>query len=82
VVVVEDQGDGFDWIPYLELAPERAFAPNGRGIAISRQLCFLDMTYMGKGNVVEVRFAAASPSTDTQGEAQADGVDAVARSSA
>lgn len=63
VVVVEDQGDGFEWEPFLELLPERAFAPNGRGIAISRQLCFSQMNYLGKGNAVEVRFAAASSVT-------------------
>lgn len=61
IVVVEDDGEGFDWVPFLELAPERAFAPNGRGIAVSRQLCFNNMQYKGKGNVVEVSFAAASP---------------------
>lgn len=59
VVVVEDEGEGFDWTQFMELVPERAFAPNGRGIAISRQLCFSAMNYLGKGNAVEVKFAAA-----------------------
>jgi CheY-like chemotaxis protein/anti-sigma regulatory factor (Ser/Thr protein kinase) len=49
---VEDQGEGFDWRDYLELAPERAFAPNGRGIALARQLAFDELAYEGVGNRV------------------------------
>lgn len=52
VFTVEDEGDGFDWRSYLELAPERAFAPNGRGIALSRQLAFHQLEYLGAGNRV------------------------------
>ncbi|WP_227816634.1 ATP-binding response regulator [Nitrogeniibacter aestuarii] len=50
--VIEDQGAGFDWHNFLELAPERAFAPNGRGIALARQLAFSSLEYQGKGNIV------------------------------
>jgi len=52
IFVIEDEGDGFDWNNFLELAPERAFAPNGRGIALARQLAFSSLEYQGKGNVV------------------------------
>jgi len=52
VFLIEDEGDGFDWHNFLELAPERAFAPNGRGIALARQLAFSSLEYQGKGNVV------------------------------
>jgi len=52
VFEVEDEGDGFAWETYLELAPERAFAPNGRGIALARQLAFDDLAYQGCGNRV------------------------------
>lgn len=52
VFTVEDEGAGFDWKSYLELAPERAFAPNGRGIALSRQLAFHQLEYLGNGNCV------------------------------
>lgn len=55
-VRIEDDGNGFEWERFLELAPDRAFAPNGRGIAITRMLVFKNLTYLGKGNVVEVRF--------------------------
>ena len=49
---VTDQGEGFDWAQYLEFAPERAFDPNGRGIAMARKLSFSSLEYLGKGNVV------------------------------
>jgi len=52
VFLIEDQGDGFDWRNFLELAPERAFAPNGRGIALARQLAFTSLEYQGTGNRV------------------------------
>jgi len=49
---IEDQGPGFDWDQYLKLSPERAFDPNGRGIAIARGLAFSRMEFLGRGNVV------------------------------
>lgn len=52
--VIEDEGQGFEWEKYLELDPERAFAPNGRGIALARQLAFSTLTYEGCGNRVRV----------------------------
>ena len=52
IFTIEDDGDGFDWQNYLELAPERAFAPNGRGIALARQLAFHQLEYLGNGNCV------------------------------
>ncbi|MCB1938391.1 MAG: response regulator [Rhodocyclaceae bacterium] len=52
VFTVQDTGTGFDWNTYLELAPERAFAPNGRGIALARQLAFHSLEYLGCGNCV------------------------------
>ncbi|KAF7597676.1 MAG: response regulator receiver protein [Candidatus Dactylopiibacterium carminicum] len=56
VVRISDEGPGFEWEPYLTIAPERAFAPNGRGIAVSRQMAFNDLRYLGTGNTVEIRF--------------------------
>lgn len=49
---IEDHGPGFDWANYLEMRPERAFAPNGRGIALARQLVFNELEYQGQGNRV------------------------------
>jgi CheY-like chemotaxis protein len=49
---VKDEGDGFDWLPYLEISPERAFDTHGRGIAMSRHKSFHRLEYMGNGNEV------------------------------
>ncbi|HEY1407092.1 MAG TPA: response regulator [Spirochaetota bacterium] len=56
LVRIEDNGSGFEWQRFLNLEPERAFAPNGRGIALARQFAFKEISYKGVGNLVEVRF--------------------------
>lgn len=48
---ISDQGDGFNWQNFLEMDPERAFDPNGRGIALARLLSFSGITYEGCGNI-------------------------------
>ena len=48
---ITDQGDGFDWWRFLEFDPERAFDPNGRGIALARRTSFSGLEFPGKGNV-------------------------------
>jgi len=53
--VVRDEGDGFDWQPFLEMAPDRAFDTHGRGIAMSRLLSFDELEYRGRGNEVAGR---------------------------
>ncbi|HSD36455.1 MAG TPA: response regulator [Rhodocyclaceae bacterium] len=58
-VTISDDGNGFDWPSFLEVAPERAFAPNGRGIVLARKLAFTRVTYLGNGNRVEVVMSAA-----------------------
>lgn len=55
-VKITDEGPGFAWQEFLTISPDRAFAPNGRGIAVSRQMAFVDMQYLGCGNTVEVSF--------------------------
>ncbi|MBL8471107.1 MAG: ATP-binding protein [Rhodocyclaceae bacterium] len=49
---VTDQGKGFDPRPYLALDPQRAFDPNGRGIAMARTISFSELDYIGRGNRV------------------------------
>ena len=49
---VRDQGDGFDWRPYLDFDPKRAFDPHGRGIALARLSSFDTLDYRGCGNEV------------------------------
>ncbi len=50
--LIRDQGEGFDWRGYLEIAPERAYDNHGRGIAMARSLSFDSLEYRGKGNEV------------------------------
>lgn len=52
VFTITDQGEGFDWTRYLAFDPERAFDPNGRGIAMARMLSFSSLEYRGSGNQV------------------------------
>jgi CheY-like chemotaxis protein len=49
-LTISDCGAGFDSRSYMEMSPERAFDPNGRGIAMSRMMSFDSLEYMGKGN--------------------------------
>lgn len=56
---IADEGQGFDWRPWLELDDERAAAPCGRGIALARRLALADLTYLGAGNRVRGRVADA-----------------------
>jgi CheY-like chemotaxis protein/anti-sigma regulatory factor (Ser/Thr protein kinase) len=60
VVLIRDQGNGFDWDKFLTLDESRAFFPNGRGIALARQIAFRSVEYRGCGNEVEVRITAGS----------------------
>ncbi len=49
---IRDQGQGFDWTPYMDFDPGRAFDPHGRGIAVARLSSFDDLEYIGDGNEV------------------------------
>jgi DNA-binding response OmpR family regulator len=51
-VRIADDGQGFDWHKYLDFDPERAFDPNGRGIALARLGSFDNLEYEGCGNIV------------------------------
>jgi DNA-binding response OmpR family regulator len=53
--LIEDEGPGFQWQDYLELSPERAFHLHGRGIAMSRQVWFDHLEYLGSGSRVIAR---------------------------
>lgn len=58
---IVDQGDGFDWQKFLEFDPERAFDPNGRGIAMARLTSFASLAYEGRGNIVTATVARSLP---------------------
>src|SRR4029079_9930024 len=52
VVTIEDEGQGFDWKPFIEYDPERVLDRHGPGIAITRGMSFDEVSYEGRGNVV------------------------------
>lgn len=54
---ITDQGQGFNWQDYLEINPDRACDPNGRGIALARMLSFSNIHYEGCGNVAVATLA-------------------------
>jgi DNA-binding response OmpR family regulator len=51
-VRIKDQGAGFDWRLYMDISPERATHPHGRGIATSKLMSFHSLEYLGCGNEV------------------------------
>lgn len=58
IFTIRDQGRGFDWRRYLDFDPERAFDPNGRGIAMARMMSFARLEYRDCGNEVTAVVAA------------------------
>ncbi len=52
IFTITDQGDGFEWNKFLTFDPDRAFDPNGRGIAMAKMMSFSTLEYQGKGNIV------------------------------
>jgi two-component system, cell cycle response regulator len=51
-VVIEDQGSGFDFRPYMEIDPARAGDNHGRGIAQAKTMSFDDLKYNKDGRQV------------------------------
>lgn len=62
VFTITDQGEGFDWKKYLDFDPERAFDPNGRGIAMAKMMSFGNIEYRGRGNEVVATVFLGPPS--------------------
>lgn len=52
LLTITDEGEGFNWEPYMNLVPARATDSHGRGIALSRMMSFDSIEYRGKGNEV------------------------------
>jgi DNA-binding response OmpR family regulator len=59
-VRIKDEGPGFDWRPFMDISPERATHPHGRGIATSRLMSFTSVEYAGCGNEVICTFTPRS----------------------
>lgn len=51
-VIIQDQGEGFDWKKYIEIDPARAGHNHGRGIAQAKATSFDKLTYNEQGNQV------------------------------
>jgi CheY-like chemotaxis protein len=62
VFAIRDRGTGFAWERFLSLDETRAFQPNGRGIALARNIAFRTLEYRGCGNEVVVSAPARRPS--------------------
>jgi CheY-like chemotaxis protein len=50
LILIRDQGPGFDWKEYLEISADRAGDPNGRGVAMALAISFSSLEYRGCGN--------------------------------
>jgi CheY-like chemotaxis protein len=60
-LIVRDEGAGFDWKPFLDFDPVRAYDLNGRGIAMANKFAFSSLEYRGNGNTVVARALARPP---------------------
>ncbi len=57
-VTVKDQGEGFNWRKYIQNTDPRApLIQNGRGLIIARDLCFDDLIFSEKGNIVKCYYS-------------------------
>ncbi len=52
IFTIRDQGQGFDWHPFLEMGVDRIMDNHGRGIAMARRISFANLEYRGTGNCV------------------------------
>jgi CheY-like chemotaxis protein/anti-sigma regulatory factor (Ser/Thr protein kinase) len=52
VIVITDQGSGFDAQKFINLSPERLLDTHGRGIVMAKNLVFKELAYSPKGNSV------------------------------
>ncbi len=52
-IIIKDEGNGFDWHPYLAMSPARALDNHGRGIAMAGMISFDELEYQGCGNTVK-----------------------------
>ena len=49
-IIIEDQGEGFDWEKFIHIDPARAGDHYGRGIALAHAMSFDKLVYNDKGN--------------------------------
>ena len=51
-LTISDEGQGFNFAKYMNRGIVSPTASHGRGIYLSRKLCFHEVTFIGKGNTV------------------------------
>jgi len=51
-LIIEDQGNGFNYKDYLKVNPSRVFDPHGRGIAVAAMISFDKIEFIGTGSEV------------------------------
>ncbi|RED50783.1 response regulator [Aestuariispira insulae] len=54
LVVISDEGEGFDWKPFLEGGIQQSEERHGRGIAIAVNMAFKELSYNEIGNSVTI----------------------------
>ncbi|MDX2506185.1 MAG: response regulator [Gammaproteobacteria bacterium] len=54
IILIEDEGQGFEWKDFLKFDPERAFDSHGRGIAMAMIRGVDEINYQGCGSRVEL----------------------------
>ncbi|MBT3904181.1 MAG: response regulator [Rhodospirillaceae bacterium] len=58
-IQIQDQGEGFDWAPYLQFDPNRGTHTHGRGIAMAGIAGFSSLDYQGCGNKIVIKIDMA-----------------------
>lgn len=61
MLLIRDQGQGFDWRNFRDFDPARAYDANGRGILLARTSGFAALDYLGSGNQVRILVTVAAP---------------------
>lgn len=59
-ITIKDQGNGFDWQKYSTFDPQRFMDPNGRGIMLSLNCGFDEISFKGNGNEVFCRVSLSN----------------------
>jgi len=52
MLIIKDQGSGFDWEKFVDMGAERVYDSHGRGIAMAGMISFDKIQYVGTGSEV------------------------------
>jgi DNA-binding response OmpR family regulator len=68
-VLIEDEGPGFDYSPYMKLDESRVFDNHGRGIALAGSV--LELQFLGRGNRVLITIPDEKSENGSRGSTNA-----------